>query len=152
MQFALFVIAQMNVQISPYSIGSLLMMNVIIKLRYKEALCMKKLLSVAVLSSALLLGACGSSDGEYELVKDTVVRGMQQYTVETKMDKKEDIEKLVDELEEKAMKANTRPDSMWINVQTKHGKVVAKIKEAYTLTGMNQTGLKEKNKPEINMQ
>ena len=113
---------------------------------------MKKLLSVAALSSALLLGACGNSDGEYELVKDTVVRGMQQYTVETKMDKKEDIEKLVEELEEKSLKANTRPDSMWINVQTKHGKVVAKVKEAYTLTGMNQTGLKEKNKPEIDMQ
>ncbi|WP_010289400.1 hypothetical protein [Kurthia massiliensis] len=113
---------------------------------------MKKLLSVAVLGSALFLGACGHSDGEYELVKDTVVRGMQQYTVETKMDKKEDIEKLVEELEEKSLKSNTRPDSMWINVQTKHGRVVAKVKEAYTLTGMNQTGLREKNKPDIQMQ
>lgn len=112
---------------------------------------MKKILSAMALSSVLLLSACGDNDTDYEVVKDTVVRGMQQYTIETKMDDEKQIKALIEELEEKAMSNNTRPDSMWINVQTKRGKLTATVKEAYTLTGMNQTGLKEKNKPELKM-
>lgn len=112
---------------------------------------MKKILSAMALSSVLLLSACGGNDTDYEVVKDTVVRGMQQYTIETKMDDEKQIKALIEELEEKAMSNNTRPDSMWINVQTKRGKLIATVKEAYTLTGMNQTGLKEKNKAELKM-
>lgn len=118
----------------------------------RRILYMKKILSAATLSSVLLLGACGNSDTEYEIIKDTVVRGMQQYTVETSMDDEKQIKELIEELEDKAMSSNTRPDSMWINVQTKRGKLTATVKEAYTLTGMNQTGLKEKDQAELKMQ
>ena len=114
---------------------------------------MKKILSALAIGAAIFLSACGNSANDgYELMKDTVVRGMQQYTVKTEVDSKEDVQKIANELEEKALKANTKPDSMWINFQTKSGAAVAKIKVAYTDTGLSQTGLKEKQQMKITME
>ncbi len=107
---------------------------------------MKKLLMTFAMSSALVLAACGANADEgYETMKDTVVRGMQQFTVETSADTKDAITNIADELQTKALKANTKPDSMWINVEDGHGKLVATIRVAYTKTGLQQTGLTEMN-------
>lgn len=105
---------------------------------------MKKLLMTFAMSSALVLTACGSNAEEgYETMKDTVVRGMQQFTVETDVDTKDAITSITDELQAKALKANTKPDSMWVNVEDRKGNLVATVRVAYTETGLKQTGLKE---------